>query len=434
MASKTWCRLLISVFLLFTVAEFVVRGPLRVATDGMQWNDFMSPYIQAKAWLLGKNPYRTDELLKLWPTDNLRPLFVDRDAAAGLLEKKRGIPSPYPPLTLVLLSPFAKLSWTSAMRVWIVVNVAALLASLLALLSICGVSWHDPRGQLFLASAFALAPIQTGIATANPAILAVALTVATVWAAHVHRNYTSGILLALAICLKPPLGLCLIVYYLIRGHWKIVSVAAATTALVTGVAIMRLTWTGVAWLPAYRENATAIFGPGALDDFSPADPARLNMINLQVLFSSLWAGRSLANALALGCGAFLAGVWLWLCIKQRRHELLEIGTIFVLSLLPVYHRFYDAALLIWPMCWSILVVTKRSVTLLTIALILPFFIPGAALLDRLAQGQKLLPAAVLDGWWWNLVVMPHEVWDVLFLSVLLLYFMSLQPARDFDKR
>ena len=85
MASKTWCRLLISVFLLFTVAEFVVRGPLRVATDGMQWNDFMSPYIQAKAWLLGKNPYRTDELLKLWPTDNLRPLFVDRDGRKWLL-------------------------------------------------------------------------------------------------------------------------------------------------------------------------------------------------------------------------------------------------------------------------------------------------------------------------------------------------------------
>src|ERR1700735_4887398 len=133
MASKTWCRLLFSALLLVSVAEFVVRGPLRVATDGMQWNDFMSPYIQAKAWLLGKNPYRTDELLKLWPADNPRPLFVDRDAAAGLLEKKRGIPTPYPPLTLVLLSPFAKLSWTSAMRVWIVVNVAALLASLLAL-------------------------------------------------------------------------------------------------------------------------------------------------------------------------------------------------------------------------------------------------------------------------------------------------------------
>ena len=433
MASKIWCRLLFSALLLVSVAEFVVRGPLRVATDGMQWNDFMSPYIQAKAWSLGRNPYRTDELIKLWPADNPRPLFVDRDAAAGLLEKKRGIPSPYPPLTLVLLSPFAKLSWTSAMQVWIVVNLAALVASFLALLPICGVSWRDPRGQLFLATAFALAPIQTGIATANPAILAVALTVGTVWAAHVRRNYTSGILLALAICLKPPLGLCLIFYYLIRGRWRIVGVAAATTALVAGVAIMRLTWTGVAWLSAYRENAAAIFGPGALDDFSPADPARFNMINLQVLFSSLSAGRSLANGLALGCGASLAGVWLWYCIKQRGHELLEISTLFVLTLLPVYHRFYDAALLIWPLCWSILVAKKRSVTLLTIALILPFFIPGAALLDRLAQGRRL-PAAVLDGWWWNAVVMPHEVWDILFISILLLYFMSLQPTRDFDKR
>src|ERR1700677_46936 len=99
------------------------------------------------------------------------------------------------------------------------------------------------------------------------------------------------------------------------------------------------------------------------------------MINLQVVFSSLSAGRSLANGLALGCVACLAGVWLWLCIKQRRHELLEISTLFVLSLLPVYHRFYDAALLIWPLCGSILVVTRRSITLFMIALIFPFFIP-----------------------------------------------------------
>jgi hypothetical protein len=55
MASKTWCRLLLSVLLLVAVAEFVVRGPVRIATDGMQWNDFMSPYIQAKTWVQGRN-------------------------------------------------------------------------------------------------------------------------------------------------------------------------------------------------------------------------------------------------------------------------------------------------------------------------------------------------------------------------------------------
>jgi hypothetical protein len=90
MARKRWCRLLVSVMLLAAVAEFVVRGPVRMALDGMRWNDFLSPYIQAKAWTLGRNPYSPEELVRLWPSDDPRPIFVDREAANGLLAKRRG--------------------------------------------------------------------------------------------------------------------------------------------------------------------------------------------------------------------------------------------------------------------------------------------------------------------------------------------------------
>jgi hypothetical protein len=262
-------------------------------------------------------------------------------------------------------------------------------------------------------------------------MLAVSLTVGVVWAARARRNAMAGILLALAICLKPQLGLCLLFYYVVRRHWRIAGLAAMTTALVAIGAGLRLAWAGAVWLPTYRENAAAIFGSGAVADFGHGR-SRFTMLNLQVLLSSFLASRPLINALAIGCAGVLAATWFWLCIRRRHHELLEIGAICVISLLPVYHQFYDAALLVWPLSWSMLIVRRRPVVLLTMALIAPFLVPGAAVLDQLTE-RGWLPAALVDRWWWNALVMPHAVWALLVLSLLLLYVMSVQVQASRDK-
>ena len=46
-----------------------------------------------------------------------------------IVAKKRGIPSPYPPTTFLLLYPFAKLPWPSALRLWSFLNVTMVVAS-----------------------------------------------------------------------------------------------------------------------------------------------------------------------------------------------------------------------------------------------------------------------------------------------------------------
>jgi Glycosyltransferase family 87 len=428
MATLEWRRILVSALLLAAVAEFAVRGPIRLAQNEMEWNDFLSPYIQAKIWMLGKNPYSSQELVNLWPSDVTRPLFVDRDAASGVLAKRRGIPTPYPLTTFLLLSPFAELPWASALWLWLFLNVAAVVASLLALLSICGATWRDLSGRAFLAAAFALAPIHTGLTIGNPSMLAVGLMVGAVWAAHAHRDNTGGILLALAVCLKPQLGLCLLFYYFIRRCRRLVSVGAIAIALVSIAAVLRLTWAGVAWLPAYRECVGAIFGPGAIGDFAQSSLSKFTTLNLQVLFCSFCSSRLCANVLALGCCGILAAIWLWLCLSHRQNQLLEISALFVISLLPVYHRFYDATLLIWPLCWGMLIATKRSVAPVTMVLIMPFLIPGPAFLAQLAQSGRIAESLV-ERWWWNVLIMPHQVWCLLFLSLWLLYLMNADPSR-----
>jgi hypothetical protein len=429
-----WRNLVVGLLLLASLAEFAFRGPLR-AFHAMGWNDFLSPYIQAKAWTAGRDPYSAQNLVSLWPSDNERPIWVDREAANGTLEFKRGMPTPYPIPSFVMIAPFTAFPWRVALSLWIVICTIAVALSPIALLSICGCSLFDLRSQLFLAAAFALAPFHTGLATANPAMLAVGLTVATVWLSRSGWEKTSGIVLAIAICLKPTVAAGLLFYYLIRRRWKVASIAFAVTAMISAVGVSRLVFTGVPWLSSYLENTHRIFAPGSLADFARSDAIRFNMINLQVLLYSLLKSPSLANWLSRFFAIALGGWWLAICLRRREpselhselrlervgFELIMFSSVFVLTLICVYHRFYDAALLIWPLAWSILLVRKRSVTLATLLPIAPFLVSGPPLLAELASTGRI-STGIAHGWFWNAIILPHEVWALLYLGVVLLHF------------
>lgn len=414
--------------LLASAGEFTVRGPLRLL-HGMGWNDLLSPYIQVKAWVHGQDPYSPQSLIHFWPPDNHRPPWVDSEAAAGVLEAKRGIPSPYPISSLVVLSPFSLLPWPVALILWMVVSVAAMVLSTCALISICGYGMSDFRARLFLAVVLALAPLHTGIGTANPAILVVSLTVGTVWAERKGQNKTAGILLAIAVCLKPTVAGGLLFYYLLRRRWNIFTFACMVAGGITAVGTFRLSVAGVPWLVSYQESTRKMFSSGSLDDFARNDGIRFNMINAQVLFYSLLKSAPLADRLARLLGASLLGVWVWFLYRRKTFEVLEISAISVLSLISVYHRSYDAALLIWPLAWGILLVKKLSIQVAILAMTAPFFVPGPALLGDLVVAGRI-PSTVASSWWWNAILLPYEVWDLIVLVILLLYWMARESPEN----
>ena len=407
-----------------------MRGPIRFFRSQLAWNDFLSPYIQADAFRHGKNPYLASSILLFWPSENPLPAFVVRDTANGSLPAKRGIPSLYPVTSLVLLAPFAFLRWPAAEILWIAVNLATLLLALGLMVEMSGVEWQNLRVSFFLAAALALAPLHTGLATANPAVLAIALTIAVVWAGCSGRENACGILLAFALCLKPTIAFALLLYYVLRRRWKIVAVVSAVTGVIAAIGAGWLTYEKVPWLTSYFANNRQVLAPGGLADFTSADPLRFNLVNAQVLFYSLFGSVSVAQWLSLLLAAALFTVWLLFRpghgdSRERltQREFLEISTLLVLSLVPVYHRFYDAGLLLWPMAWATLLVHRPGTQFLTMFVLGPFFVPGAAVLVRW-QEQGRIPSQITGGWWWNVLVMPHEIWCLLVLSALLLFFMT----------
>jgi hypothetical protein len=124
-----------------------------------------------------------------------------------------------------------------------------------------------------------------------------------------------------------------------------------------------------------------------------------------------------------GAGAGSLGS-LWLVLLFRRvgnnNDLLGLSTLAVLSLLPVYHRLYDASLLIFPLAWSLAALPefRKKLARGTLLLILVFLVPGGSALEQLQHTSHLV--ALQHSWWWTHIVMPHQVWALLFLSVLLL--------------
>jgi hypothetical protein len=101
------------------------------------------------------------------------------------------------------------------------------------------------------------------------------------------------------------------------------------------------------------------------------------------LISEAFSGSSretpLANLLAVLLGALLLAVWLYLVTKRDLPpSCWRSAALIVLSLLPVYHRFYDARLLIFPLAWNVMAARNRlqRFALLTVICILPFLIPG----------------------------------------------------------
>jgi hypothetical protein len=378
------------------------------------------------------DPYSAENFLKFWPVEKPMFNFVAKDATDGSLVVKRGVPSPYPPTAFVVLAPLALTSWKTAEFLWITLSLLAMACVVGVLVSISDTTWRDQKAWLFAAFALALEPFHTGLATQNPVLLVIGLCTASMWAERNSRLILAAILLAIAICLKPQIGLCFLLLFVVRKSWRVASVAGSTALLTSLLAVTRLSIAGSAWLGSYLENSRKIFQPGAINDFTPLNPVWFHMVNLQVVLYPLLGGIRPANLFAVVCGAVLTGLWLWKELRKGSQQpcLLSLSTLAVISLLPVYHRSYDAAVVVFFLAWLILY-QQRSDWLVRPGLILMavFLSPGGVFVEQLAM-RAHVPAEVVSSAAWRVLVVSHQTWALLFLAVLLLWSMFRAPVYE----
>ncbi len=409
----------------------MIRGPmrLRLATE---WNDFLSPYLQSRLWLRGMDPYSSENFLKFWPGDKPPFNFIIKDAAEGSLVSKRGVPSPYPPTAFVVLAPLALASWKTAQFLWITLSLAAIGFIIWSLVEIAGASWRDRKSWVFAAFTLALAPFHSGLATGNPVVLVVALCSASIWAERKSRIFLCATLLALAVCLKPQIGMCFLLFFIVQQCWNVAVIAGSISLVLSSLAVVRLAVTGAPWFSSYLQTTRQIFQSGAINDFTPLNPVWFHMLNLQVVLYPLLGGIRLANFVAVLFGAALGGLWLWKHVKSGPHEacLLSLSALLVISLMPVYHRTYDAALVVFPLAWLMLDQQgPKRFARPGLALIAIFLSPGGVFVHQLAM-RAHLPAEVLNSVSWRVFVVSHQTWALFFLAVFLLRSMFRASLRE----
>jgi hypothetical protein len=199
-------------------------------------------------------------------------------------------------------------------------------------------------------------------------------------------------------------------------------VATFTGVAATALSVGWLELHGVPWFASWSSVMGSIIVPGSQHD--PAGPFGAQMLELRTLLIALGTGAPSWVGFVIAAGA---GAWLYFAGRKldERHDMLLLSGVAVLSLLAMYHRFYDAALLVIPMAWSMVdgrwivrsekkspdTIRHLPVTGVCFAV---FFLPGAWAMQRFAMEGRL-PPGLTQSWVWNAILLRHQNWALVVL-------------------
>ncbi len=302
----------------------------------------------------------------------------------------------YPPSALVALRPLTWFSWPVSRLLWVGLQLLAFFGLAAGLQRLAGAPLQrGATGWLFMMALLLWAPIHTGLHLGQVALPVVFLMVWSVMLAEDGKRVGAGLLLGLAMALKPQLGLAFLPVLILRGHWFAVvwSLAAAGGLHVLG---MRRLDAGVPdWMAHWSANFQAFTQGGYGDVALPW--ARAQMVQASALLAAL--GVAAAVAIGYGFATFAGCFWLLSQWRERlRSEpLAMMAALSLLALLAGYHRSYDAVLALVPMAYGLRLVAARARSVMggsLVGLLAVFLTPGGTLL------AALFPAATAAGPWW----------------------------------
>lgn len=326
------------------------------------------------------------------------------------------------PTSFFLFIPFALLPWSVASWLWVWISVLLIAVS-------AGLVWDLGAGAApaiwACLAGFLLANLQQLIASGNIAGAAVGLCIIAAWCFLRERYALAGVvLLAISLLLKPHDAGFIWLYFLLAGG--ILRRRALQTLAVTAVlGLCTAFWIANVsphWLPEMHRNITYEVARGGIDDPGPTGAHQNTpapVIDLQAAVSIFKDNASFYNGVSyLAIGALML-IWIVAVLRNHRpaaqtaqrqgssppaaiqRALFALAPVAALTLLPVYHRPYDAKLLLLtlPACAMLWAAKARgrwlALALTTAAIIFTSDIPLAI---DVAIGQSLsLSASTLTG-------------------------------------
>ena len=342
------------VILVLACIGFTVRG-FRSEPTFLWSRDFKPLYSGARCLLHNRNPY-DGEALKLEYTQ----------AGGDLNDMQPFAPhyALYPPPAFFLALPFAVFRWHVAHLLFLAVSAGMLSAAALAVAHFCRTL--SPLLVPILISVF-LIGANALMMLAQPAMIAIGLCVIGVVLLLQHKQTAFAVLcFSLSLVLKPQTGAFVWLFFFVNAKYraKAVTVFAVTILLcIPGIVWASVTPASAHWVQDLRANLHNTELPGSLSDPGPGDLLAYNMTTLQTVVSLVHDDKHFYNPVSWGiCGVLLL-LMLAVARKPRlsqEQELYAVAALTCLSMLPFYHRTYDAKLQL--LCFPALaVVLHRAV-------------------------------------------------------------------------
>ena len=327
----------------FLLLGFAIAG----ARHG-QLLDFRMAHGSAKCLLQNCDPYNQSDLAHMYFAENgEKP--TDKTAAGILDDETRYI---YLPTVFAFTLPFAILPVSVAQGIWIATIAGSFILASFLMWNLA--ASHSPllSGALLC---FCLANSGSLISSANPGGIAISLCIVAAWCFLKERFVTAGIVcLAISLMLKPhDTGLVWLYFVLAGGMFR---KRALQSLSVFGVlSLPTVLWVfhiSPNWIKEIQSNMLALSAHGSVSDPSPAfvlGRGTFMITDLQAVISFFWDDPKFYNSVSYFVCILLLAVWIFVTLRSRplqNSPWFALAAVSALSMLPFYHRQYDARLVI----------------------------------------------------------------------------------------
>jgi hypothetical protein len=308
--------------------------------------DFRMMYYPARCLLQHCDPYNEEQVLRIYETEGN---YGQVDTAR---EREISTRYVYLPSAFSVTLPFALLSWGLARALWIALTAGSLIFGSLLIWRVGANFAPIVAGCLI---GFLLANSELLIDQGMCAGIALSFCVIAVCCFVGHRFVVAGIVcLALSLALKPQdTGLVWLYFLLAGGVYRRRALQTLLLTVVLSLPAVIWVWrVAPNWVQELHSNILAFSAHGGINDPGLASSGGHGLAMVISLQSIISVFRDDPRVYNLGsylvCTPLLLA-WVFITLRFRAtptRAWLALAAVAALSMLPVYHREYDAKLLL----------------------------------------------------------------------------------------
>jgi hypothetical protein len=329
------------------IAVFLLMGLALENAAPVATADFRVVYYSARCLLEHHDPYSERELDAIYHAEGGES---PQDTPSIRLTERQYI---YLPTAFPLTIFFALFPFGTAHFLWLGLTGASLIVAAVLIWDTASASAPALSGFLV---GLLLASCELYLALGNPGGIAIGLCVIAAWCFVRERYVVAGTLcMALSLMLKPhDSGLIWLCFLLAGGSYRRRAVQTLAVILLLSVPAVVWVWhVQPNWFMELQANLVGNGAHGSLSDPGPKSSAGHGigmMINLQTAISMFDDDPKIYNPASYLIAGILFLLWIAKILRLQprndREIWFAIAPIAALSMLPLYHRLYDAKLLI----------------------------------------------------------------------------------------